>query len=148
MQYVIRLVVPGKYWTETFPFLKHIPTKWRREVEAQGDEDAALNMKLIEEVRKEGEGAGESLTKTLLGMNVEGLMSPRAFAQIPGALFGAGIDTTTSALSTFLLALTHPSILSIAQAEIDKVVGPTRSPVLDDEPKLPYITALVQEVLR
>jgi cytochrome P450 len=35
-----------------------------------------------------------------------------------------------------------------AQAELDHIVGPNRSPHLDDSSKLPYINAFVKEVLR
>jgi cytochrome P450 len=154
MKNFLRLAGPGRYWAETFPFLSNIPSflaPWKKDVERMGDEDAALDRELVEGVRSELENgkAGDCLTKTLLEMDAERTVEPRAFATIPGQLFGAGIDTTMSALSTFLLALlTYPQILSLAQSEIDRVIGPTCSPVLDDEPNLPYITALVKEVLR
>lgn len=35
-----------------------------------------------------------------------------------------------------------------AQAEIDAVVGPDRLPCLADRPDLPYVDAIVTEVLR
>lgn len=155
--YFGQLAVPGKYLAETFPFLNRIPSflaPWKREVERRGDEESALNMQLVEQVRsdlKSGKKVGESLTRTMLEMGdkAERLVSPRVFAQVPGAVFLAGVDTMTASLSTCLLALLiHPDVVALAQAEIDTVIGASRSPVLADEPNLPYITALAKEVLR
>ncbi|TVY28722.1 Cytochrome P450 monooxygenase [Lachnellula hyalina] len=152
VQNFLHLAVPGRYWAETFPALIYMPdflAPWKKAARRMGDDDAALNRRLVEDVRVQGKSAGDSLTKTLLTMDAEKEVSGRAFTQIPGALFSAGLDTTMSALSTFLLALlTHPHILSFARSEIDTVIGRTRAPVLEDEPALPYITALVREVLR
>ena len=55
---------------------------------------------------------------------------------------------TVSALGSFFLAmLLYPEIQRKAQAEVDRVVGRDRLPEFSDEPSLPYITALVKEVL-
>ena len=42
----------------------------------------------------------------------------------------------------------HPEVQKKAQAEIDAVVGPDRLPTFADRPNLPYIDALVKEILR
>ena len=42
----------------------------------------------------------------------------------------------------------HPDIAKKAQAELDRVVGDERLPVLADRPSLPYLNALVLEVFR
>lgn len=44
--------------------------------------------------------------------------------------------------------LLYPDIQRKAQAEVDRVVGKDRLPDFSDEPALPYVTALVKEVLR
>jgi len=44
--------------------------------------------------------------------------------------------------------VTHPEVQRKAQAEIDRVVGNDRLPTSADQPNLPYIDALVKEVLR
>jgi cytochrome P450 len=41
-----------------------------------------------------------------------------------------------------------PEVQARAQAEIDSVVGPERLPTLDDRDQLPYVCAMVKEVLR
>jgi len=59
----------------------------------------------------------------------------------------AGSDTTVSALSTFILAMTlHPEIQAKARAAIDHVVGQGRLPDFDDD--IPYLDAILREVLR
>ena len=56
---------------------------------------------------------------------------------------------TVSALGSFFLAmLLYPEIQRKAQAEVDRVIGSGRLPDFSDEPALPYVTALVKEILR
>lgn len=64
-------------------------------------------------------------------------------------MYAAGADTTVSALSTFFLAmLANPEAQRKAQLEIDSVVGQEILPDFDDHESLPYVAALVKEVLR
>jgi cytochrome P450 len=155
------LNVPGKYQVESFPILKHVPdilAPWKAEIKAHGREEAAANMALVEVVRNDiaraktqGDEIPDSLCKLLLEMKeTEHIpLSDRDFSYIPASLFGAGSDTTASTLCTAFLALvTHPETLQAAHTELDAVVGPTRSPNFDDEKNLPYLCALVKEVLR
>lgn len=56
---------------------------------------------------------------------------------------------TGAALAVFTLAMVlYPDVLKKAQAEIDFVVGRDRLPTFADRDQLPYIRALVKEVLR
>jgi len=41
-----------------------------------------------------------------------------------------------------------PEVLKKAQAEVDRIVGSDRLPNMDDEPRLPYIRAMIKESLR
>jgi len=69
--------------------------------------------------------------------------------------FNSAIDTylltipqTVSALTTlFLVMAMHPEVQKRAQADIDRV-APNRLPTLDDYNSLPYVRAIVQELLR
>ncbi|KAJ7888852.1 cytochrome P450 [Mycena leptocephala] len=66
-----------------------------------------------------------------------------------GSMYAAGTDTTISALGTFILAmLSNPEAQKKAQAEIDSVVQKGHLPDFDDEESLPYLSAVVKEVLR
>jgi cytochrome P450 len=70
-------------------------------------------------------------------------------SSLAGSLFGAGSDTSSSTLITFMLACcAFPESLPKAWEELDRVVGPNRSPNFDDEPNLVYVKAFVKEVLR
>lgn len=42
----------------------------------------------------------------------------------------------------------HPEVFAKAQKELDTVVGRDRLPNFEDEPQLPYISAIVKEVMR
>lgn len=56
---------------------------------------------------------------------------------------------TVSILLTFFLAmLMNPAAQTKAQEEIDRVIGTDRLPTFDDEPKLPFVSALSKEVFR
>jgi cytochrome P450 len=62
--------------------------------------------------------------------------------------YAAGADTTVSTLTTFILAMTlHPEAQKRAQAELDAVLG-DRLPTFADKDDLPYVTAVMKEVLR
>jgi cytochrome P450 len=52
-------------------------------------------------------------------------------------------------LHTFFLAtVLNPDVVRKAQEELDAVVGRERLPDFSDRPSLPYINAIVKEVLR
>ncbi|KAH8984409.1 cytochrome P450 [Lactarius akahatsu] len=68
---------------------------------------------------------------------------------VPATMYLGGADTTASAFLTFFLAMVlHPNAQRRAQMEIDRVVGTARLPDFDDETTLPYVSALVKEVMR
>ena len=48
----------------------------------------------------------------------------------------------------FLAMALYPEVQKKAQAEIDAVVGLNRLPEFEDRPSLPYINAVVKELLR
>ena len=61
----------------------------------------------------------------------------------------AGTDTTATALANFVLAMTlYPDVVAKGQEQIDSIVGRNRLPTFADREKLPYIDAIVKEVLR
>ncbi|KAF2660297.1 cytochrome P450 [Lophiostoma macrostomum CBS 122681] len=161
MHYSASLNVPGKYMVESLPLLKYVPdalAPWKAEIKAHGREEATANMALVDVVRSDlarakprGDDIPDSLCKLLLELREKEHipLSDRDFSFIPASLFGAGSDTTASTLCTAFLALiTHPETLKAAHEELDAVVGPNRTPTFDDEVRLPYIRALVKEVLR
>lgn len=76
-------------------------------------------------------------------------LEPEEISGLVGNIFGAGSDTSSSTLITFVLACcAFPDALPPAWDELDRVVGSHRSPSFDDEPHLPYVKAFVKEVFR
>ncbi|KAG1738392.1 cytochrome P450 [Suillus paluster] len=64
--------------------------------------------------------------------------------------FIAGFESSSSTLHTFILAMIlYPDVQAKAQAEIDSVIGTTsRLPEFEDRPLLPYVDAILRELLR
>ncbi|KAL1752889.1 cytochrome P450 [Schizophyllum commune] len=68
---------------------------------------------------------------------------------VASQFFAAASDTTLAGLRALMLALVmYPEVQRRAQADIDRVVGSERLPNFDDRPALPYIDAIIKEVLR
>ncbi|XP_036400145.1 vitamin D 25-hydroxylase [Megalops cyprinoides] len=66
-----------------------------------------------------------------------------------GELIIAGTETTTNAIRWAMLYMAlHPSVQDKVQKEIDSVVGNSRPPSLEDRPQMPYVEAVLHEVLR
>ncbi|KAI0057847.1 cytochrome P450 [Artomyces pyxidatus] len=69
--------------------------------------------------------------------------------QIPANIHLAGIDTMASSLASFILSMAlHPDIRKKAQQELDSVLHGERLPTFEDQAALPYLDAVVKEVLR
>ncbi|KAK7464215.1 hypothetical protein VKT23_006381 [Stygiomarasmius scandens] len=76
-------------------------------------------------------------------------MSDQECAWLAGILYSAGHETTTTTMCWFILSMVlYPKYQIEAQKELDKVVGYARLPSLSDLPHLPYIQAILKEVLR
>ncbi|KAE9389085.1 cytochrome P450 [Gymnopus androsaceus JB14] len=70
-------------------------------------------------------------------------------AWVAGTIAVAAVETTSTTLSFFLYAMIlHPNVQEQAQKELDRVVGRSRNPAFSDMPFLPYVRAIVKEVLR
>ena len=163
MHYQASLNIPGKYLAETFPLLARTPSAlapWNAEAQSMGAAEGRANLELLEMVKREvaaaksqgnPEAVPDSLCKLLLELREREPvpLSETHFSYVPASLFGAGSDTTASTLCSAVLGLvTHTSVLRTAQAELDRVVGPDRTPTFADEAALPYLRALCKETLR
>lgn len=70
-------------------------------------------------------------------------------AYLVGTMNEAAVETTLGTLRTAIKALlSNPAVAKTAQQEIDSVVGSDRLPQFEDLPKMPYMEALIKEVLR
>nr|XP_056707853.1 cytochrome P450 1B1-like [Euleptes europaea] len=82
----------------------------------------------------------EARRRGLAGDCVEGTLTD---------LFGAGQDTTSTALAwVLLLLLKHPALRRQLQGDLDRVVGRARLPAAADRAALPRLEAFLYEALR
>ncbi|CAE6502788.1 unnamed protein product [Rhizoctonia solani] len=66
-----------------------------------------------------------------------------------GSLYGGAMDTTTSSILVFILAMIqNPDVQAKAQEEIDTVIGDYRLPEMEDQDSLPYVGRIIKEVFR
>lgn len=153
MAWAVDIIPALQYLPEGFPgaSFKKTARKWRKSIQAtayipyefvQRQMDALTNKpsyvsKLIQHLRGPGDNG------KLSSEDEEAVIWSAA------SLYGAAADTTVITLTAFTLAmLQFPDVQRKAQAEIDRVVGTSRLPTLEDRENLPYVDALVKEALR
>ncbi|KAI5361638.1 Putative cytochrome P450 [Septoria linicola] len=140
---------PGAYLVDTFPVMNLLPkalAPWKAEAEALYAEESTMHLRnLANGLRAEG----WNITKQLAASPEAKEMSRVELAYSLGITLHAGFDTTTMILEWFIIAcLKYPACLRCAQTELDEVVGRDRLPFLHDKDKMPYLGAMVEEVLR
>ncbi|KAI0659485.1 cytochrome P450 [Cubamyces menziesii] len=149
----------GAYLVDYMPFLKHIPSwfpgatfkrqaaEWRKATNAMVE----VPYKAVRRAMDEGKASPSMILSLLHEINEESDKSHKEtiISGVAAAAYTGGSDTTVSAIGSFFLAmLMYPEVQRKAQAEVDRVVGRDRLPDFSDEPALPYVSALVKEVLR
>ncbi|KAF7343714.1 Cytochrome P450 [Mycena sanguinolenta] len=156
--------VPGAYLCDTLPILKYTP-EWTG---IQFKKDAKQFKKTLDTLRNEPYDKVKAEVTTIQPWtHADGTAKPsfsqRLIERNPRpkpeeeltqkwaalAIYGAGADTTTSALEWFFLAMyLYPKVQEQAYSELMKVVGPTRLPRFSDRGNLPYISAMIKEIHR
>ncbi|OBZ77609.1 O-methylsterigmatocystin oxidoreductase [Grifola frondosa] len=150
---------PGAFLVDSFPILKYLP-EW---APGSGFKAVARRMRKdlermcdipFEFVKNEmGHGRAEhSFTSACLKEKASPTPKEEEFIKsAAAALYSGGADTSPSPITCCVLIMTlHPNIQACAQAELDVVLGSSwsRLPTFSDRSKLPYISAVVQELLR
>ncbi|KAK5367709.1 hypothetical protein LTR20_009193 [Exophiala xenobiotica] len=145
----VDFVVPGIYFMETIPFLAKLPG-WLYKLPSQILTQSKLFQAYFYALSKEAAHAKQdNFSQLLLKRQQEHGLTPEDIACLTANLIGGGVDTTTSSTLSFFLAMcVFPEAQKKAQEEIDRVVGEDRMPTWTDEGSLPYVSALVSEVLR
>ncbi|KAK1230679.1 hypothetical protein PQX77_006223 [Marasmius sp. AFHP31] len=150
----------GSFWVDYLPILKYVPAWVPGASFKRKAQEWYSNNKDLKEIPwswvKQGEAAGlaessfctqtaERLGITLgEGSEMEDMLKNCAFSA-----YTAGAETSVSALLTFILAMTlHPEVQARAQKEIESVVGRGALPDFGDKEALPYVNAIIAEVLR
>ncbi|KIM35577.1 hypothetical protein M413DRAFT_347955, partial [Hebeloma cylindrosporum] len=154
MHRLIRAALPGAYLVEIFPVMKRLPAwiaPWKKWGLDWYKKDSEMFQGFYDGVAKsvrEGDFK-PSFTSSLVERQEEHKLSNLEAAWLAGTMFGAGAETTAAALSVFMLAMAlYPDVMRKAQREIDVAVGRGRLPTFADAPNLPYLRAMVMEVLR
>ncbi|KAF7368440.1 Cytochrome P450 [Mycena venus] len=151
------------HFQDLIPALKYVPSwfpgaEFKRKARQWRDVTHELVEAPFTEVKR-NVAAGTapfSFTSLNLGLLAEsdsgskrGAVKEKDIKETAAASHAAGADTTTSAMGTFALAmLKNPDAQKKAQAELDAVIGHGNLPELGDAPALPYVSAIVKEVLR
>ncbi|KAF7294023.1 Cytochrome P450 [Mycena kentingensis (nom. inval.)] len=126
-----------KYISETRAVIAkvhEIPYEYAKRNFMQGSESIASSMvaRVLENGRSRNDAVDEEMLKGLTAL-----------------LYSAAAETSSGALGTFFLAMTlYPERQKAAQEQIDAVVGPTRLPDISDRDQLPFVEAVLREVLR
>ncbi|KAJ7215403.1 cytochrome P450 [Mycena pura] len=150
--------VPGRYIVDSIPILKYLPAWFPgaqfKRIASEGRflSQAVRNVPFAETKRRMGSGEATScfISKALQDLESgKRHFNESTVKNVAAAMYAAGAHTTVSALSTFILAmLANPDAQKNAQLEIDSVVGRGNLPHFGDKQAMPYVAALVKEVLR
>jgi len=154
MHRLVRAALPGAFLVEIFPVMKYLPSwmaKWKREGLEWHRKDTEMFQDLMLDVEKQMKYGtnNPSFSSLLLDKRDKHALTKKEESWLAGTMFGAGAETTAAALAVFMLAMVlYPDVMRKAQAEIDTVIGRDRMPTFADRHRLPYIRAIVKEVLR
>lgn len=147
----VNWVIPGLFLMEAIPAMLHIPA-WLYKLPSALRMGAAIGARYFMMLTEEGAQSKQpSFAKHMLKSKEQFNMTDVEVAGLMSNLIGGGVDTTSSTMMSCILALAcFPEVQRKAQDEMDKVVGHARSPTWEDvdQGHLPYLTAVVKEVLR
>ncbi|EKD19257.1 uncharacterized protein L3040_009302 [Drepanopeziza brunnea f. sp. 'multigermtubi'] len=150
------MTAPGAHAVDSFPSFASLPEwmlgNWRTFGKKVFEHDSKFYMGLWEKLKKDVDAgtARDCFCKSFYLNNPEkqGIDDLLA-AYTCGGLVEAGSETTSTTLNNLFLALTlFPDAVTKAHEELDRVVGSDRMPTFEDEKNLPYIRAMIKEVLR
>ncbi|VDB83464.1 unnamed protein product [Peniophora sp. CBMAI 1063] len=145
---------PGAYWVDLLPWMRYIPRSlapWKRIAQEHSKKDGKILRTLYDRVQIAVDEKSErtSICATLAhDMDRYGL-SVHENTWLAASLYEAGADTTRAVLSWWTLTmLAYPHTQRKAQDELDAIIGRSRVPTFADLPNLPYVCAIVKEIMR
>ncbi|KIJ35877.1 hypothetical protein M422DRAFT_257346 [Sphaerobolus stellatus SS14] len=124
----------GREWAKYISDMKELPFQTTKTAMVQGTADSCFVTSHLEdlELLKEVPADQEDIIKNTAGI-----------------VFTGGSDTIVKMTITFILAmLLYPEVQKKAQEELDHLLAGVRLVEFEDEPELPYISAICKEVLR
>lgn len=148
----------GDYLVDTLPMLKYIST-WMPGAGFKAYAEKArpktldmFNTPFIEACDKIREGTAErSVVSSGLargGYSIDDYPEQEVIRDVASITYAGGAETSHLALKTFVAAmLLYPDVHNRAQQELDAYVG-SQLPTFDDLPHMPYVHAIMLEVLQ
>lgn len=156
---VVMAAIPGTFLVDSLPFLKYVPawfpgagfqrkaSEWKVLARRMVDMPYETATRLIADGSYRPSFTSSNLGR--IGPEQDVASQQRIVKNAAGTMYAAGSDTTVSAIATFILGiLLNPEAQRKGQAEVDGVLNQERLPTFDDEESMPYVTAIVKEVLR
>ena len=148
------MLEPGKYLVDSFPVLNILPqflAPWKTEAARHWQQQRTMH---VTELQRGLDENGWNLCKHMQQVMNDQKMdwSVEELAFEIGGLANAALEASTETTMWFLVACVTDdydrSWIAKAQEQLDAVVGRDRFPTFEDRPKLPYIHAILEEVLR
>jgi cytochrome P450 len=141
----------------SFPFLGSVPdwlTPWKgwkhRAVHVKNEQERLYGALLGETRQRLAEGKGtDCFLASVLKTHEKERYNDKFLSHLSGVLLEGGAETSASAVIVFIMAMAaYPDILFKVQEEVDRVCGASRLPNKDDTCRLPYLRAVMHELLR
>ncbi|KAF9449667.1 cytochrome P450 [Macrolepiota fuliginosa MF-IS2] len=148
-KYLVNVISPLKYVPDWMPGaeFKRVARKLRDEKDRLIEEPYQMAQKNMDESTLSDCFVLGSLERNRDKADFE--RQAQHIKQAASQIYGAASETIVAATMTFILAmLTCPDVQRRAQQELDSVVGSNRLPEFSDMPNLPYLSAIIKEVLR
>ncbi|GJE90574.1 cytochrome P450 [Phanerochaete sordida] len=156
MRVVGQASVLGAFLCDFIPAMKYLPSWMPFQRKAQDGKAKIERMVTTPFTRVKNEMASGNASPSLLnhlltsiGDGERDASTEERIMWTTCSMYAAGAESTAGTTLVFLIAMAlNPAAQSRAQEEIDAVLGHSRLPQLSDKNDLPYVSALVKEVMR
>lgn len=156
MEQFSEVTAPNAFAVDIFPFLRFVPQwfpggSWKKKASHYHNTLQSMLETPFNWVKKQMvEGTSISCFVSDLLDSVEASREEEQVVKWAAAgIYSGGAETTAAVFETFILAMVlQPEAQSKAQSELDAVLGHCTAPRLSDRPRLPFMEALISEVLR
>ncbi|PBK94480.1 cytochrome P450 [Armillaria gallica] len=148
---ITRAAKPGAHFVTCIDDFLIRYAKWKREAEESYAKDSAMFEGLFNVVKDRVAKGDErpSLASTLIQDAGRHNLTEKENSWLAATMYAGGSDTSSATMSWWTLAMVvYPETQKRAQAELDAVVGRDRLPSFADYEHLPYIRAMIKEILR
>ncbi|KAH8704042.1 cytochrome P450 [Talaromyces proteolyticus] len=143
----------GKYLVDSFPVLNKLPrflAPWKTEAALHWQRQCALHVGNLE--RGLASSSWNIAKQMQEAVDTQSIVMPTTELALDiGIMADAALDASTETMMWFVVACItegHRDWMSGAQKELDITVGRERLPGFEDRPALPYIEAILEELLR